>query len=122
MRIIRKSDYHGTSRHVTNDAYETTRLLLASDATGVSVTDIVLRPGKEEFYGYADRTEIAYCIEGEATITDAEGQTHQVAPCTLWVAKPGERFGFLASKLTRLICVFTPPLTGDEMGFAADMR
>jgi L-ectoine synthase len=121
MRIIRKAEMQGSARHVRNDVYETTRLLLAADDAGASVTDILLQPGIEAEYGYADRTEIAYCIEGEATLVDPDGQTHAIAPGTMWVARPGERFRFEAAVPTRLICVFTPPLAGDETGFASDM-
>lgn len=120
MQIIRKDELRGSARHVQNDTYETVRFLLASDAAGASVADIVLQPGIEEGYGYADRTEIAYCIEGDAVLTDPTGAEHHIAPGTMWVARPGESFRFKATQPTRLICVFTPPLSGEETGFAAD--
>ncbi len=121
MNIIRKDDLKATSRHIVNDAYATTRFLLASDQVGVSFTDIVLAPGIEENYAYAVHTEIAYCLEGEAVVTDAAGRRETITPGTLWVARAGETFRFVALAPTRLICVFTPPLVGDETGFAADM-
>ena len=121
MRVIRKDELNGSSRRIQNDNYTTTRFLLASDQAGVSLTDIVLMPGIREAYGYAALTESAYCLEGEATVTEAAGKREAITPGTMWVAEPGETFRFVAIRPTRLICVFTPPLEGDETGFAADM-
>lgn len=121
VRVVRKGELAGTARHVRSDTYETYRFLLASDGTGVTVTDIVLRPGVEATYGYDSHVEIAYCIEGRARITDlATGDELAVEPGTLWIAERGDRFRFVADEPTRLVCVFTPPFTGTETGFAGD--
>ncbi len=121
MQIIRKKALQRSERHLVNNVYETTRFLLAEDGPGVTVTDIVLAPGVRQVYGYAHNTEIAYCIEGEATLTDsANGSVHAIVPGTMWVASPGEQFE--AAAATRLICVFTPALEGGETGFAPGAR
>lgn len=121
MKIIKKDELHATLQHIQNDLYDTTRFLLAADNAGATVTDNTLAPGVAQVYGYDHHTEIAYCIEGEALITDAAGERHKILPGTMMVSQPGERFSFLASKPTRMICVFTPPLNGGETGFAKDM-
>jgi L-ectoine synthase len=121
LRFYRKSELQHTSRHVRNDAYETFRLLLASDGLGVTITDIVLKPSIEATYGHERHVEMAYCIEGRAHIVDhATGRRTQVTPGTLWVAEKGDSFLFGADEPTRLICVFSPPFDGHETGFAGD--
>lgn len=121
IQVIRKADLAGTSRHVRNDTYETTRFLLDADGADVTVTDIVIAPGIEATYGYDKHIEIAYCIEGSAVLMDdTAGKTHRIEPGALWVARKGERFRFRAETPTRLICVFSPPFTGRETGFAGD--
>ena len=121
VQVIRKEAVRGTSRHVRTHAYETFRFLLASDDVGATVTDIVLAPGVEEVYGYDRQIEIAYCLEGRAQMTDlGTNAVHLVEPGTLWVSRKGERFRFVASQPTRLICVFVPPFSGEETGFAED--
>ncbi|WP_376088965.1 ectoine synthase [Roseomonas sp. CCTCC AB2023176] len=121
VRLITKAALQGTSRHVVHDTYETTRFLLAEDGLGVTVTDIVLQPGVEATYGYDEHVEIAYCLEGRAVIHEVgSGRRLDVAAGSLWVAERGDRFTFLASEPTRLICVFTPPFRGHETGFAGD--
>lgn len=85
----------------------------------MTVTDIVLVPGIEATYGDPERTEIAYCIDGDATLTELpNGIAHPIRPGTMWVASPGERFRFRPSVPTRMICVFTSPFDGHETGFA----
>ena len=122
VEVIRKEELRGTPRHIRGPAYETFRFLLASDDAEATVTDIVLAPGIEDIYGYDRQIEIAYCLEGEAELTDlATGTTHRIGPGTLWVARRGERFRFRANQPTRLICVFVPPFSGEETGFARDL-
>ncbi len=121
VTIVQKESLRGTARHVRNQTYETVRLLLAEDGAEATVTDIVLAPDVEETYGSDQRIEIAYCIEGDAELTDlASGVVHRIIPGVLWVAQRGERFRFRASVPTRLVCVFVPPFSGEETGFARD--
>ena len=121
LRLITKASLDGTDRHVRNDTYETYRFLLAEDGLGLTVTDIVLKPDIEAVYGYENHIEIAYCIEGEALIRDEKGSEEvRISPGTMWVAQRGDRFTFVATQPTRLVCVFTPPFKGRETGFAGD--
>jgi L-ectoine synthase len=126
MLVKRKQDLIGTDRHVKTHAYETVRFLLEPDyvgqnIAGVTLTDIMLEPGIEETYGYEDHIEVAYCLEGHAVLTDlSDGSVHEIFPGTLWVATNHEKFKFMASVKTRLICAFTPPFAGHETGFVGD--
>ncbi|MGL4174707.1 MAG: ectoine synthase [Dermatophilaceae bacterium] len=102
---------------MTNRNYESLRMLLAQDGVGVSFTDVVLAPSIEDTYGYQDRTEVAYCISGSATLADLDsGMRHEIRAGVLWVASPGSRFTFSATEPTRLVCGFSPTLEGHESG------
>lgn len=121
MRFIQRHSLDGTARHVRSSAYETRRFLLAEDGLDVTVTDILLQPGVPVDYGYDHHVEIAYCIDGDATIREhGTDQEQRVGPGTMWIAERGDRFSFVAHAPTRLICVFTPPFAGHETGFAGD--
>jgi L-ectoine synthase len=121
LRFVKRSDLEGTTRHVRNDAYETHRFLLAVDSLGLTMTDIVLQPGICETYGYDEHIEIAYCIDGQATVQDlSTGMKAEISPGTMWISERRDRFEFLATAPTRLICVFSPAFTGSETGFARD--
>lgn len=111
------ADLVGTKREVVNKAYSSTRILLAEDNLGIGLHDVVINPGIKEMYGYDDRTEIAYCISGTATVVDLDtGQEQSVRPGMLWIAPLGSRFTITANEPLRLICVFDPPLEGTETG------
>lgn len=117
MLFIDRADLAGTTRDVRHRNYRTTRLLLAEDGAGVSLTDITLAPGIEDTYGYPDRDEIAYCISGSAVVVDLDTRRRtSITPGVLWVAPAGSRFSFVATEPTRLVCVFHPPLDGTETG------
>ncbi|MGH8880414.1 MAG: ectoine synthase, partial [Stackebrandtia sp.] len=88
-----RADLVGTPRDVVNENYTSTRILLAEDKVGIGLHDVVLNPGIKDTYGYTDRTEIAYCISGTATVVDIDtGQERSVRPGMLWIAPPGSRF------------------------------
>ena len=121
LLVKRKSELLDSPRHVHTHAYESVRMLLAEDGLDVTVTDITLAPGVEETYGSDDHLEIAYCLAGQAKLTDLEsGVVHEVAPGTLWCAPRGSRFHFVASEPVRLVCVFRPAFEGQERGFAGE--
>jgi L-ectoine synthase len=120
VRIIKKQDLVGTPRNVKAATYETFRFLLDSDGAGVTVTDIVLKPGIEAEYGYDHYIEIAYCIEGRAELKVDGRESFVIEPGTMWVAEKGSRFRFIASEPTRLICVFNPAFAGHETGYAGE--
>ena len=120
MRFIDVADLTGTERDVRNDNYHSRRILLAEDQAGVGLNDVVINPGLNDTYGYPDRTEIAYCISGSATAVNlVTGEECAIRPGVGWVAPPGSRFTLVATEPTRLICVFDPPLQGNETGILA---
>ncbi len=117
--IRHKADLLGSSRHVKTHAYETVRFLLKSDGVGLTLTDIVLKPDVEAVYGYEQHLEVAYCLSGHARLTEVSSKVvHDIRAGTLWAARAGEHFSFVAFEETRLICAFTPAFEGDETGFA----
>ena len=118
MRILHR-DTLPASRHVSAPTYDTVRLLIAEDDATIGLTDITLHPGIPAVYGYDHHLEVVYCLEGSAEIDKLDdAPVEQITPGSVWIARPGERFRFIAHAPTRLICVFTPPLQGDETGYA----
>lgn len=121
IKVIDKSGLAGSPRHVVNQHYESFRFLMREDGSDVTVTDIVLKTGVSADYGYDAHSEVAYCISGEAMLTDlSTGKTHRITAGTLWTSAKGDRFRFMPLSDTRLICVFSPPFAGGETGFAGD--
>lgn len=92
------------------------RLLLKSDGVGFSLHDTLIYPGTETLIWYRHHIEAVYCIEGEGEVEETEtGVIHPISVGTLYTLNGHERHLLRARTQLRLICVFNPPLTGNEV-------
>lgn len=115
--IIRSLDgVIGTDHDLAGDGWHSRRLLLASDGMGYSLNDTIVAPGEELTLEYRHHLEACYCVEGEAEVTDlASGERHRITPGTLYALDRHDRHQLRTQAGVRLICVFSPPLTGTEL-------
>ena len=86
---------------------------VAGDGLGFAVTDTYVRPGTETLLRYHNHLEACYCVEGTGRLTTADG-TWALEPGTLYAPGKGEEHRVASDTGMRLICVFNPPLRGDE--------
>ncbi|MEM7224962.1 MAG: ectoine synthase [Pseudomonadota bacterium] len=107
----------GSDRDVSGPGWESRRLLLASDGMGYSLNDTVIQEDASLTLEYKHHLEACYCIEGEGNITAlADGVTHHLQPFTVYALDRNDRHTVRATKGDmRLVCVFTPALTGREV-------
>lgn len=104
-----------TPDHVVGDAYESRRLLLARDGLGYSLHDTVVKGGTEQRLHYKNHLESNYCIEGEGEVENTTtGEIWQIGPGSLYVLDQHEPHIVRAKTDLRLVCIFTPALTGLE--------
>jgi L-ectoine synthase len=116
MIVRTLDDLTGTDRDVVADNWSSRRFLLASDGLGYSLNDTVLHAGTTTSMWYRNHQESVYCVGGTGTLTDLEsGVVHPVAPGTLYVLDGNERHELYAETDLRMVCVFTPALTGREV-------
>jgi L-ectoine synthase len=118
MIIKRLEDILGTEADVDTEGWTSRRLIYKDAGMGYSVNDTIIKPGAELEMEYRHHLETVYCIEGEGEIVDlATGQTHAIAPGTLYALNQHDRHVLKANKGThmRMVCVFNPPLTGGEV-------
>lgn len=115
--IVRRLDQiMGTERDVAGPSFRSRRLLLARDGTDFSFHDTVLHAGTVTSMWYRHHVEAVYCIEGTGELENLEtGDVHAVAPGTFYCLDGHERHRLRADTDLRMMCVFTPPLTGDEV-------
>lgn len=113
MLFRRLEDVIGTERDVDWVNGTSRRLVVAGDGLGYALTDTYVRPGTETRLRFDNHFEACYCVEGSGTVTTAE-RTWEVAPGTVYSAAKGEEHTLSSSGGMRLICVFNPPLRGDE--------
>ena len=110
-----------SARTVHTDTWSSFRLITRSDGMGFSLNETWMYPGSQTRMWYKHHLEAVYCIEGEGEINVLDGlsgeqvvETHQIAPGMLYALDQHDRHIVRARTRLRLICVFTPPLRGDE--------
>lgn len=115
--IIRKlEDIENTDRAVEAPTFISRRLLLASDGVGFSLHDTILHAGSETLIWYKNHVEAVYCIEGEGELRELpDGPVHQITPGTMYTLDGHEKHLLVAKTRFRMLCVFTPALTGAEV-------
>jgi L-ectoine synthase len=106
----------GTTRHVSGKGWESRRILLRSDRMGFSLHDTVIKEGTEQRMHYKHHLEANYCISGRGEVVDVKtGKTYVIVPGTLYALDEHDEHILRAiSGDLRLVCVFNPPLTGQE--------
>ena len=117
MFIKTLSETLGTPDHVTGEAFESRRILLARDGLGYSFHDTLVKQGSTQHLEYKNHLEANYCIAGEGEVEEvATGRTWPLVPGTMYVLDKHDAHIIRATKSDlRLICIFTPALTGQEV-------
>lgn len=114
--IVRNiADLLGTERDVEAQNWSSCRLLLKRDGMGFSLHDTLLHAGTSTEMHYKNHLEAVYCIEGIGRIKDLEtGEEHAISPGTMYALNEHDRHVLTAESKLRMICVFNPPVTGQE--------
>ena len=114
--IIRKlDDLIDTARDVRGPVWASRRFLLAEDGVGFTLTETTTEAGAEQVLWYKHHVEANYVIEGEGEVENlATGEVFALAPGSLYVLDRNERHCLRSFTRMRLVCVFTPALTGGE--------
>lgn len=116
MIVKQLDDIVDTDRDVRAETWRSRRLLLAAEGRGYSLHDTVLYAGTQTEMEYVNHVESVYCIEGEGTLVDLTNEViHPLTPGTLYVLDGHERHRVDAKSDLRVLCVFTPPVTGTEV-------
>ena len=118
--IIRRlqEDVIGTKREVKapSGTWTSRRLSLRDDKMGFSMHDTLIHSGTQTYIWYKNHLEAVYCVGGKGEIEDlTTGEIHPIADGTLYLLNGHEKHYLRAEEEMRMICVFNPPLQGDEV-------
>jgi L-ectoine synthase len=83
---------------------------------GFSLHDTIVKEGSEQRLHYKHHLEANYCISGRGEVVDVKtGRTYPIVPGTLYALDEHDEHILRAtSGDLRLVCIFNPPLTGQE--------
>lgn len=115
MIVRTQADVEGTKADARGEKWRSLRMLTRDDGMGFTVTHTTIEPGMQIELRYRHHLEACLCIEGELEVEDlATGERHAVVPGTLYALDRHDHHVVRSKAPTRLVCVFTPALTGDE--------
>lgn len=115
MIVKTLADVVNTPAHVTGESFESRRLLLAADGLGYSLHDTLCHAGSVQRLEYKNHIETNYIIAGEGEVEDvATGAIHPLRPGTVYVLDRHDAHILRAKTDLRIVCIFTPALTGAE--------
>ena len=117
MIVKHLKDILGTKAHAAGEGWESRRILLAADGLGYSLHDTLVSEGAALELEYKNHVETNYCIAGEGEVEEVStGRVWPLAAGSVYVLNAHERHILRAFKGDlRLVCVFTPALTGEEV-------
>lgn len=117
VRTIKEIEHSEREVTAPNGNWISRRLILGGDNMGFSFHETVIFKGTETRIQYKNHLEAVYCVEGEGEVeTIPDGEVYPVMPGTLYALDEHDQH-YLRAKSgdLRLICVFNPPLLGDEV-------
>lgn len=108
----------GTNRDVKAETgtWVSRRMLLKKDGMGFSFHDTTIFKGTETLIWYKNHLEAVYCVAGRGELELlATGEVFPISDGTMYALNGHEKHHLRAFDDMRLVCVFNPPLTGDEV-------
>ncbi|MFG6115293.1 L-ectoine synthase [Thalassobacillus cyri] len=115
MKTVKLQDVIDSENHVKADTWESRRLVLKKDNMGYSVHDTIIKAGTETHIWYQNHLESVYCIEGEGEVeTVKDGKVWPIEKDTIYVLDQNDEHYLRAKTDMRMVCVFNPPITGQE--------
>lgn len=116
MIVRTTADITGTDRDVSAENWRSKRIILADDGVGFSFHETTIAAASESEFHYQHHVEAVWIVEGTGTLTNLEtGEEHSLAPGTMYLLNGHERHRVSCTTQMRMLCVFNPPVTGQEV-------
>lgn len=115
VRDIKTQSAEGKLHEVAYGMMDTIRLILADDGAGFSVSDVTVKKPMDVVLQYKHHIEANIFLEGGGSVENlTTGDVHEIRAGVTYIVFPQDRHRVKLAAGTRLICVFNPPLQGDE--------
>ncbi len=108
----------GTDRDVHSETgnWVSRRFVLDDDKAGFSFHETIIKAGTESHLWYKNHIEAVYCVAGDGEIEDLKtGKVYPIKDGTMYLLNEHDEHLLRGgNEDMRLICTFTPPVTGRE--------
>lgn len=116
MIVRTTEEITGTERDVSDGAWRSKRIVLAGDGVGFSFHETTIQANSTSEFYYQHHVEAVWVVEGSGTLTNREtGEIHPLRPGTMYLLDGHERHRVECDAQLRMLCVFNPPVTGNEV-------
>jgi len=116
MIVRTTAEITGTSRDVGQEQWRSKRIILGGDRVGFSFHETTIQAGTVHEFHYQNHVEAVWLVEGEGTLHDlTNDKTYDLAPGTMYLLNGHERHRVETRTQMRMLCVFNPPVTGQEV-------
>ncbi|MHC9294843.1 ectoine synthase [Mycobacterium sp. LTG2003] len=116
MIVRTTAEITGTDRDVSDGTWRSKRIILAGDGVGFSFHETTIEAGSVNEFHYQHHVEAVWTVEGTGTLTNLEtGERHPLGPGTMYLLNGHERHRVTCDEQLRMLCVFNPPVTGQEV-------
>ncbi|WP_040790699.1 ectoine synthase [Nocardia paucivorans] len=116
MIVRTTEEITGTDRDVAGPGWRSKRIVLGGDRVGFSFHETTIEAGTTHVFHYLNHVEAVWLVEGEGTLTDFDNdRTYELGPGTMYLLNGHERHQVEARTQMRMLCVFNPPVTGQEV-------
>lgn len=106
-----------TDRDISSDNgnWRSKRIVLGGDKVGFSFHETTIKAGSVNEFHYANHVEAVWLVSGEGTLTDREtGEVYPLGPGSMYLLNGNERHTVKADTQMVMLCVFNPPVVGNE--------
>ncbi len=116
MIVRALKDLEATGRYQEKEGvWTSSRYLLREDNVGFTLTQTTIAAGVSHEMEYKNHIEANLIVEGEGSVTDvATGKVFPLGPGDMYTLDQHDRHILTAKTPMRIVCVFTPALTGKE--------
>lgn len=116
MIVRTTAEITGTERDVADGAWRSKRIVLAGDGVGFSFHETTINADSVSEFRYQHHVEAVWVVEGSGDLTNLEtGEIHALRPGTMYLLNGHERHSVACDERLRMLCVFNPPVTGQEV-------
>lgn len=119
MKVINVKELSGTSREVKcpDGGFTSLRPILKRDGMGYSITITTIYPeAGPQIWHYKRHLESCYCVSGNGLLLNMQtGEIHNIHSGVIYILDNHDKHQFTALTKVELVCVFNPPLFGNEI-------
>jgi len=116
MIVITSAELAHTSRDVAGPGWQSRRMIVRDDGMGHSLHETRIKQGTALRLHYKHHFETNYCVAGEGEVEDlTTGELFHIGPGTVYALNQNDPHIVRATQGDLLlVCVFSPPLAGNE--------